>query len=74
MASEEEQSHLYNTLLHPSEEERQISFSCHLRRGDIDSKQSCTYELVHFVGYFRKYFNLTCTIIYFYMSCFNSLK
>lgn len=55
MASEEEQTNLYNALLNPSDEEGQVSFSCHLRRGDVDSKQLPCYELVHFVGYFRKY-------------------
>lgn len=55
MATEEEQNTLYSTLLNPSEEEGQVSFSCHLRRGDRDPKQPDCYELVHFVGYFRKY-------------------
>ncbi|XP_044269245.1 circadian locomoter output cycles protein kaput [Tribolium madens] len=53
MANEEEHSHLYNILLTPSEDQGQISFSCHLRRGDPDSKQNPSFELVHFVGYFR---------------------
>lgn len=55
MASEDEQTNLYNSLLNPSEEEGQVTFSCHIRRGDVDSKQPPCYELVHFVGYFRKY-------------------
>lgn len=55
MASEDEQTNLYNTLVNTSEGKGQISFSCHLKRGDPDCKQSNTYELVHFVGYFRKF-------------------
>ncbi|XP_068900883.1 circadian locomoter output cycles protein kaput [Tenebrio molitor] len=53
MASEEEHSNLYNILLTPSEEQGQASFTCHLRRGDPDMKQNPSFELVHFVGYFR---------------------
>lgn len=54
MASEEEHTHLYNILLTPSEEQGQVSFSCHLRRADPESKQNPSFELVHFVGYFSK--------------------
>lgn len=65
MASEDEQTNLYNALLNPSEEEGRVSFSCHLRRGDIiDSKQPPCYELVHFVGYFRKY-----VLIFYFLFC-----
>ncbi|XP_018570104.1 circadian locomoter output cycles protein kaput isoform X3 [Anoplophora glabripennis] len=53
LASEDEQTNLYNLLLSPSEEEKQIVFSCHLRRGGPDAKSPPTYELVNFVGYFR---------------------
>lgn len=56
LISEDEQTELYNTLLSPVEEERQISFSCHIRRGGIDSKNAQIYELVQFVGYFSKSF------------------
>ncbi|KAJ8943592.1 hypothetical protein NQ318_006594 [Aromia moschata] len=38
MASEDEQSNLYNLLLSPSEEEKQVAFSCHLRRGGPNAK------------------------------------
>lgn len=53
MAAEEEQSQLYNVLISPAEDEGQVTFSCHLRRGGPDSKQDL-YELVQFVGYFSK--------------------
>ncbi|XP_063910973.1 circadian locomoter output cycles protein kaput isoform X4 [Zophobas morio] len=53
MANEEEHSYLYNILITPSEEQGQVSFACHLRRGDSDSKQNPSFELVNFVGYFR---------------------
>ncbi|KAG8231813.1 hypothetical protein J437_LFUL012307, partial [Ladona fulva] len=33
--------------------ENQVSFSCHLRRGDHDVSGEVTYELVRFIGYFR---------------------
>lgn len=51
---EDEQTDLYNTLLSPIEEESQVSFSCHMRRGGIDSKQAQIYELIQFIGYFSK--------------------
>lgn len=54
LASEDEQTNLYNLLLSPSEEEKQVVFSCHLRRGGPDAKSPPTYELVNFVGYFSK--------------------
>ncbi|CAH0547252.1 unnamed protein product [Brassicogethes aeneus] len=52
LACEDEQTNLYNILLSPSEKERQVTFSCHLRRGGYNSKIPC-YESVQFVGYFR---------------------
>lgn len=52
---EEEQTDLYNTLLSPAEEDSQISFSCHMRRGGADAKQAQIYELVEFHGYFSEY-------------------
>lgn len=57
LASEEDQTNLYNILLSPSEEDKQVIFSCHLRRGGPGPKSSPTYELVHFVGYFSKFFS-----------------
>ncbi|XP_074028259.1 circadian locomoter output cycles kaput protein Clock isoform X1 [Leptinotarsa decemlineata] len=53
LASEDEQTNLYNILLNPSEEEKQVVFSCHLRRGGPGPNSTPIYELVHFVGYFR---------------------
>ncbi|KAJ8919926.1 hypothetical protein NQ315_006455 [Exocentrus adspersus] len=53
LASEDEQTNLYNLLVSPSEEEKQIVFSCHLRRGGPDAQRPPTYELVNFIGYFR---------------------
>lgn len=60
LTSEEEQNDLYNILLRgPSNDEGQLSFSCHLRRGTSDALQTPDYELVHFAGYFSKfYFNI----------------
>lgn len=55
LASEEDQTNVYNILLSPSEEDKQVIFSCHLRRGGPGPKTSPIYELVHFVGYFSKY-------------------
>ncbi|CAH1119613.1 unnamed protein product [Phaedon cochleariae] len=53
LASEDERTNLYNILLSPSEEDKQMVFSCHMRRGGPGPKPTITYELVHFVGYFR---------------------
>ncbi|XP_065162464.1 circadian locomoter output cycles protein kaput isoform X2 [Atheta coriaria] len=54
LTSEEEQNDLYNILLRgPNNDEGQLSFSCHLRRGTSDALQTPDYELVHFAGYFR---------------------
>ncbi|XP_044731603.1 circadian locomoter output cycles protein kaput isoform X2 [Chrysoperla carnea] len=52
MVYEEEQSTLYAALLGPAGPDSQVSFSCHLRRGGPPS-ESPSYELIHFVGYFR---------------------
>ncbi|KAG5862641.1 hypothetical protein JTB14_004270 [Gonioctena quinquepunctata] len=54
LASEDEQTNLYNILLNPAEEEKQVVFSCHLRRGGPGPKSTPIFELVHFVGYFSK--------------------
>ncbi|CAH1989054.1 unnamed protein product [Acanthoscelides obtectus] len=54
LVSEEERSDLYNVLLTPSDDEKQVSFSCHFRRsGPAEKNRHPTYELVSFVGYFR---------------------
>ncbi|XP_052119694.1 circadian locomoter output cycles protein kaput-like isoform X2 [Frankliniella occidentalis] len=59
---EEDQTDLYNLMLQPNvsvdpsydnSKENQLSFTCHVRRGDLDSRGEITYELVQFVGYFR---------------------
>ncbi|KAL1456573.1 hypothetical protein WDU94_001294 [Cyamophila willieti] len=57
---EEDHSNLYNTLLNPTttvsndnENENQITFVCHCKRGAMNSEEEVTYELVQFVGYFR---------------------
>ncbi|CAD6225254.1 GSCOCG00005587001-RA-CDS [Cotesia congregata] len=58
---EEDQSLLYNVLLNPSpildhqqiKEEHQVSFTCHIKRGNLDLQEEPTYELIRFVGYFR---------------------
>lgn len=34
--------------------EDQISFSCHIKRGGLNAQENPVYELVQFVGYFRK--------------------
>jgi hypothetical protein len=35
--------------------ENRVSFSCHLKRGGLDFQKEDTFELVKFVGYFRKF-------------------
>jgi len=35
--------------------ENRVSFSCHLKRGGLDFQKEDTFELVQFVGYFRKF-------------------
>ncbi|XP_017779823.1 PREDICTED: circadian locomoter output cycles protein kaput-like isoform X3 [Nicrophorus vespilloides] len=54
LVNDDEQGELYNTLMGPAEEENKLSFSCYLRRGGSDARQSSSfYELVHFEGYLR---------------------
>lgn len=53
LAGEEDQNNLYNVLLAPVEEDGQVSFSCRLRRGGSEAKEAPTYDLVHFIGYYR---------------------
>lgn len=52
LIGEEEYTNIFN-ILNPSEEEKPISFTCHLKRGGSESKTDVLYELVHFLGYFR---------------------
>lgn len=35
--------------------ENRVSFNCHLKRGGLDFQKEDTFELVQFVGYFRKF-------------------
>lgn len=58
---QEDQSLLYNVLLNPintydsqsTNAENQVSFTCHIKRGNLDFQEEATYECVHFIGYFR---------------------
>lgn len=64
LAYEEDHSDLYNVLSNPSvvidptrtdlSKVNQICFSCHLKRGGVDYREDVSFELVQFVGYFRK--------------------
>lgn len=64
LAYEEDHSELYNLLSNPSvvidpmradlSKVNQICFSCHLKRGGVDYREDVSFELVQFVGYFRK--------------------
>lgn len=37
--------------------ENHVTFTCHLKRGGLDVQEEDTFELVQFVGYFRKFGN-----------------
>ncbi|KAJ8983465.1 hypothetical protein NQ317_014923 [Molorchus minor] len=50
LASEDEQTNIYNLLLNPSEDAQQVTFSCHFRRGGPSAKNPSTFELINFVG------------------------
>lgn len=54
ITSEEEQTNLYNTLLNRTEQQDQISFSCHLMNSPSNSMQEKFFEMVNFVGHIRK--------------------
>lgn len=43
--------------------ENQITFYCHMKRGGLDFGDDPAYELVQFVGYFRKFFLITKLLI-----------
>ena len=32
-----------------------MSFTCHIKRGGLDFREEPIYELVEFIGYFRKF-------------------
>ncbi|XP_012281769.1 circadian locomoter output cycles protein kaput [Orussus abietinus] len=63
IAYQDDQSYLYNVLLNPGipgpkdqcniKKESQVSFTCHIKRGDDDLQGEPIYELVQFIGYFR---------------------
>nr|BAJ16353.1 CLOCK [Thermobia domestica] len=65
LAYDDDRSELYSVLVNPTNcadplnytitKENQVSFSCHLKRGSLDSHDEVTYELVQFIGYFRKW-------------------
>jgi hypothetical protein len=44
--------------LNSSVAENCVSFTCHLKRGGLDFQEEDTFELVQFVGYFRKFGDL----------------
>lgn len=60
---EEDKASLYNILtncgnsinatVNNPRKENQIEFSCHIQCGMRDNREEVSYELVHFVGYFR---------------------
>ncbi|CAH1101059.1 unnamed protein product [Psylliodes chrysocephalus] len=52
LVGEEEHATLYN-VLNPSDIEKQVSFSVHLKRGGPIPKTDSVFEPVHFIGYFR---------------------
>ncbi|XP_048506862.1 circadian locomoter output cycles protein kaput isoform X2 [Athalia rosae] len=60
IAYQEDQTMLFNILARgdtqdqsdPSKES-QVSFTCHIKTGRLDSQEKAIYELVKFVGYFR---------------------
>lgn len=62
IAYQEDQKRLYNIFMNPKESsdqsrtkiQNQVSFTCHMKRGGLDIKGDAMYELVRFVGYFRK--------------------
>jgi hypothetical protein len=35
--------------------ENRVSFTCHIKRGHLDFQEEDVFELVQFVGYFRKF-------------------
>ncbi|XP_056634115.1 circadian locomoter output cycles protein kaput isoform X1 [Diorhabda sublineata] len=57
LISEDEYTNVYN-ILNPSQEDKQISFTCHLKRGGFETKTDESFEMVHFEGYFRPDENL----------------
>ncbi|KAK9500750.1 hypothetical protein O3M35_001950 [Rhynocoris fuscipes] len=53
---EGDHSELYNMLLNPStnyENDNELSFMCHCKRGGLDVKEEPVYEIILFLGHFR---------------------
>ncbi|CAH0390848.1 unnamed protein product [Bemisia tabaci] len=68
LVSEEDYKEIFNVLNHPAvniqynaDKENKISFTCHCKRNDIDSKDGQMYEPVQFIGYFRSKTESTST-------------
>lgn len=40
--------------------ESRVTFTCHLKRGGLNAQEEETFELVQFVGYFRKFGESYC--------------
>lgn len=58
MAYEMDHEFIYNIFNTKSTDEtrnRETSFYCHIKRQNIENRERLSYELVKFVGYFRKY-------------------
>ncbi|XP_066151380.1 circadian locomoter output cycles protein kaput [Euwallacea fornicatus] len=53
LVCDEDHTGLYNILSHAREDDNQVSFSCHLKRGGSDSEKMLHCEMVYFLGYFR---------------------
>ncbi|KAF7996235.1 hypothetical protein HCN44_001867 [Aphidius gifuensis] len=59
---QDDQSSLYNILLNPTNgynqnmenNNDQVSFKCHIKRGNLDPNEETIYECVNFVGFFRQ--------------------
>lgn len=63
LSFEDDHTELYNLLLNPvgiadpTKVENQVTFTCHMKRGGLDFREEAFFELVQFVGYFRKFNN-----------------
>lgn len=79
LAFEMEHDNLFSIFLNPAPvietlqtdigSSNQITFYVHLKRGGIERLDVNSYELVKFVGYFRKFAkeNLRCELILFFV-------
>ncbi|XP_015590609.1 circadian locomoter output cycles protein kaput isoform X2 [Cephus cinctus] len=57
---QDDQAQLYSILINhenpvdqSNRQDNQITFTCHIKRGGLDSQEEPVYELVQFIGYFR---------------------